>query len=247
MSEGLGQGNPILVTNRSRAGSTPAVTLTRPQLIKKVFELCDIDRDGVLDAQEAFTFALMNGFEGTNNEWFLEFASLCNEYSTSPHRGVDLEMVASLADGDLDRGGYCSDKELRDIVAMVEAMQPPPKPWPPPAAFSAAPVQPVRLAMPHTSASPRSLQDPADTMRTPHHSPLALELSAFAETQPVDLLLKLVPRQSAKPCLAMPSRRRRSPTSPPDGHRRGPAHRKRCRNPQAPNVDSRRHCSPHRD
>ena len=182
--------NPILVTNRSRAGSTPAVTLTRPQLIKKVFELCDIDRDGFLDAQEAFTFALMNGFEGTNNEWFLEFASLCNEYSTSPHRGINLAMLANLADGYLGRGGgFCSDKELRDIVATVEAMQPPPTSWPPPAALGDPPAQLTQPAWPHNPASPCSHQDPAHTMQTPHYSSLAQVPSAVAVTHSADLPL----------------------------------------------------------
>jgi len=106
--------------------------VSRAELVKTVFRLCDADRDGRLNQQEMHTFAVKTGFDGGDDEWAPEFEMLCNDNGRSTSQGVDPVLLAKLVDDESDQGCYCSDAELREMIVKLEEIAATRKPPPPP-------------------------------------------------------------------------------------------------------------------
>mmetsp|Transcript_108916 Transcript_108916/g.308024 ORF Transcript_108916/g.308024 Transcript_108916/m.308024 type:complete len:686 (+) Transcript_108916:3-2060(+) len=92
----------------------------RAKLIRSVFEGCDFDRDGCLNEQEMRVISNHLGFEGKDEEWTDEFGLLCRDNHADPARGVDLVLAERLLNDRTDSGCYCSDEELRSLLAKLE-------------------------------------------------------------------------------------------------------------------------------
>ncbi|CAE8678105.1 unnamed protein product [Polarella glacialis] len=99
--------------------------MARPELLKLVFEACDADADGFLNQQEMGHFAVQTGFDGGDDAWAQEFATLCGDNGiTGARGGVNASLFAKLVDDESDQGIYCTDAELSSMLAILA----PPKP-----------------------------------------------------------------------------------------------------------------------
>merc|ERR1711884_734294 len=92
----------------------------RADLISAVFKGCDCDEDGHLNEQEMRIISNHMGFEGTDEQWSEEFQLLCSENGVSPAVGVNPALAQRLLNDQSDSGCFCSDEELRSLLAKLE-------------------------------------------------------------------------------------------------------------------------------
>ncbi|CAE8620090.1 unnamed protein product, partial [Polarella glacialis] len=90
---------------------------SRSEVVREVFKRLDTNRAGFLSAQDMLPFANHTGFDGSDADWAEEFQSLCSEPGSS--QGVCVEHFARLVDDESDDGCYCTDEELRDLLAKL--------------------------------------------------------------------------------------------------------------------------------
>jgi Ca2+-binding EF-hand superfamily protein/predicted GNAT family acetyltransferase len=93
---------------------------SREDLVKRLFSLCDVDRDGYLNKKQMHEFAQHTGFDGSDEDWAQEFQSLCSFMSCTTAVGIDPPSFARLVDDESDQGCYCTDAELQDMIAKLE-------------------------------------------------------------------------------------------------------------------------------
>jgi len=84
----------------------------RQQLIEDAFRAMggELERLGCLELRKLAKFT---GFDGSDDEWSLEFQSLCRDFGTED--GLDLEAFSKLVDEQSEQGCYCSDAELQEL------------------------------------------------------------------------------------------------------------------------------------
>lgn len=87
----------------------------RRELIRSVFQVLDKDGDQHLSSPEMHHFAAKLGFQGTTQEWQLEFASLFEGRSDPKEVGVSLSFFEELVNDSSDNGCYCTDEELNQM------------------------------------------------------------------------------------------------------------------------------------
>ncbi|CAJ1425264.1 unnamed protein product [Effrenium voratum] len=95
---------------------------SRAELIRSVFRALDRTGRGVLSAEEMLQFATHTGFDGSDQDWQAEFGLLAKECN-SP-QGIPLREFERLANDKSDDGCYCSDDELRSLLAKVSIAHP---------------------------------------------------------------------------------------------------------------------------
>ena len=95
---------------------------SRAELIRSVFRALDRTGRGVLSAEEMLQFATHTGFDGSDQDWQTEFGLLAKECN-SP-QGIPLREFERLANDKSDDGCYCSDDELRSLLAKVSIAHP---------------------------------------------------------------------------------------------------------------------------
>eukprot|EP00930_Biecheleria_cincta_P068753 TRINITY_DN5655_c0_g1_i1.p1 TRINITY_DN5655_c0_g1~~TRINITY_DN5655_c0_g1_i1.p1 ORF type:complete len:1890 (-),score=285.46 TRINITY_DN5655_c0_g1_i1:712-5883(-) len=88
----------------------------RHSLIRDVFHAFDKDEDGNLAKLEMLEFARLAGFKGSNEEWNVEFAILCESHGAEYQKGISQELFYRLVNDASDSGLYCSDSELQKLV-----------------------------------------------------------------------------------------------------------------------------------
>jgi Ca2+-binding EF-hand superfamily protein len=93
----------------------------RKRLISSVFSACDTDSDNKLNQKEFKRFAAFTGFDGPEEQWAMEYNSLCNEVKADPGEGVGVEAFTQLVNDKSDAGVYCSDVELNRILRKIQA------------------------------------------------------------------------------------------------------------------------------
>lgn len=93
--------------------------LTRRNLVKFVFKICDQDCDGRLDELEMKPFAAFIGFKGAASirRWAEDFGALTRDLSVTPKGYLDYEAFAQLINGRCGDSIVCSDDELRSFIA----------------------------------------------------------------------------------------------------------------------------------
>lgn len=92
----------------------------RTDLIRDVFKGCDFDGNGYLNEMEMRVISNHLGFEGSDENWTEEFKLLCADNQVEPSMGVDLALALKLLNDRTDRGCYCSDEELRSLLAKLQ-------------------------------------------------------------------------------------------------------------------------------
>lgn len=104
---------------RMPEGEQPSAT-RRITLKKRVFRGCDKDTDGYLDKDEMLSLAVLTGFEGSDQEWSIEYARLCRECNADKAIGIAQVTLLKLMDDQSDAGFYCTDKQLEEMSAALE-------------------------------------------------------------------------------------------------------------------------------
>lgn len=99
----------------AKDASDAPLAMTREQLVGAVFRACDADEDGMLRCEEMRDFAVLSGFDGSEEDWTSEYESLCQEAGCK-NGGLDETCLAQLVDDDSDNGCYCTDEELRSML-----------------------------------------------------------------------------------------------------------------------------------
>eukprot|EP00930_Biecheleria_cincta_P092427 TRINITY_DN8233_c0_g1_i1.p1 TRINITY_DN8233_c0_g1~~TRINITY_DN8233_c0_g1_i1.p1 ORF type:complete len:2246 (+),score=491.91 TRINITY_DN8233_c0_g1_i1:182-6919(+) len=112
------RGGASSINKVSSKNKNPWYALSREDLIRAVFAACDADRDGVLNLKEMGRFAMETGFDGGDDAWATEFEALCQDNGKDPLQGgVDAVLFAKLVDDQSDEGIYCTDSELKEMLA----------------------------------------------------------------------------------------------------------------------------------
>lgn len=123
---------------RQRAMLAAVNNPERAALVREAFTAMDQDRDGRLSEQEMWTLASELGFKGDAAQWAEEYKQMCIGGAIAP----DLSRLERLVNDVTDAGWYCTDDDLRKLIA--EPRRTPPTPAmpgsspaaPPPAAAS---------------------------------------------------------------------------------------------------------------
>jgi len=89
-----------------------------PKEIMHMFRLLDVDHGQHLGLAELKKFAELKGFEGTDDEWAVEFREVCGTYGWD-RRGPDLQQFMAFV-RDEDGPGFCEDEEIHDFVYRLE-------------------------------------------------------------------------------------------------------------------------------
>ncbi|CAE8704638.1 unnamed protein product, partial [Polarella glacialis] len=97
-------------------GPAPAEVSTRAERARAVFAACDDDRDDRLNSSEMLSFATLSGFEGSPDDWELEYRSLCEQHGADPYSGIGLELFLAMLDDRSASGCYCEDAELNIML-----------------------------------------------------------------------------------------------------------------------------------
>ena len=105
---------------------------SRRAVVRDVFHALEKFSRGYLTAQDMRPFANHTGFDGNDQDWAEEFKALSAE-SGNP-QGIPLAFFERLVDDESDNGCYCTDAELKDLLAKLPkaALKPPPATMPPP-------------------------------------------------------------------------------------------------------------------
>jgi len=105
--------------------STAVVSLPLPrsELILAVFRACDVNDDGLVRCSEMRRFAEQTGFRGDDADWDDAYTLLCRARGVDVTEGISFEVFADLVnDKSGDTGCFCSDRDLRVILAELTRM-----------------------------------------------------------------------------------------------------------------------------
>lgn len=115
--------SPNATENSSASSTCEAQTCakskSRFELLNLIFDLCDEDRDGKLNSQELLTFAGKTGFEGTMEEWEIEYQILCKTVGADPPVGLGLSAFDESVTNSEVGGSYCTDEELVTVHKVL--------------------------------------------------------------------------------------------------------------------------------
>lgn len=106
-----------------RGESTQSRAADRESLLSAIFQ--DLERfcgtEGRATVKGMQRFVTMVGFDGSDNEWRTEYLSLSKEWQMEPEQGFDLATFSKMVNDKSQRGCYCSNDELRNILAKLTA------------------------------------------------------------------------------------------------------------------------------
>lgn len=95
----------------------PAGPRQRPVLIKEAFRALTSLSER-LKQKELRKLATFTGFDGTDEDWSKEYASLCAEFGVTEEEGLGLAEFSKLVDDESEKGCICSDDELRELKQL---------------------------------------------------------------------------------------------------------------------------------
>jgi len=104
-------------TAAAEAAAAAAAPQSRPELVRRLFEVCDRDGDQRLNCREFRRFADAIGFEGEDQQWEVEYAALFDGRSERPEAGISFQIFSELVDDMSESGCYCTDEELSTLYA----------------------------------------------------------------------------------------------------------------------------------
>jgi len=112
-------------TESKRISSGPPKANARMSLIRKIFALLTTSAfDSCLGCGEMLHFAKLCGFPGSEAEWHREFKKICAHWGVRGGR-VSESVFTDFVDDKSERGCYCSDAELVDVLTRLVEQQGP--------------------------------------------------------------------------------------------------------------------------
>uniref|UniRef100_A0A7R9ZYS0 Calmodulin n=1 Tax=Pyrodinium bahamense TaxID=73915 RepID=A0A7R9ZYS0_9DINO len=121
------------LNERAKAKEQEEANAGRAELVKTVFEACDVDKDGALGEREMKRVVIHIGFTGTDEEWAQEYNDMCLDNKRDPTLGINFELFEKLVNDDTESGCYCSNADLEAVLANKvtetgpKVIKPPPK------------------------------------------------------------------------------------------------------------------------
>ncbi len=101
----------------------------REARIRDIFRFCDKDCNEFLNSHELRTFACLENFTCSDDDWNREYHAICVKQGFGYFRGLDIVHFTSLLNEEGDSGLYCSDERLlalhRKILHGDEGGAPP--------------------------------------------------------------------------------------------------------------------------
>lgn len=97
---------------------------TREDRIKRLFKICDVNKNERLTEAELFPFAQEVGFPGTLADFKDEYKDLCKEVKADPGKGLDEAAFLSVVNNKKS-DWYNDDQMLSDNVKALEKKLPP--------------------------------------------------------------------------------------------------------------------------
>ena len=98
-------------------GLDAAQTLTRPELISKIFSLLDTAGQTKLFSAQFKKFADLSGFEGDAAEWSSQFAAMCEHFGWNASDGVSETQFMEFVGDEVEN----SDDELRQVLVSLQS------------------------------------------------------------------------------------------------------------------------------
>lgn len=92
----------------------------RTKLIGSLFALLDKNHDRYLDVEELRVFAAFQGFDGTEEEWRVDYEELCKEHHHNPILGVPREGFEVMLEDKSDSGCFCEDDEIEGFLHELQ-------------------------------------------------------------------------------------------------------------------------------
>lgn len=100
-------------TKRAESGTTGV----RARLIARTFKA--LIGGGLLKqlpAVKMLPFARLVGFDGSEADWGQEFQNMCRDFGCDPSHGLDFPSFTRFVNDDSDKGCFCTDEELQQLV-----------------------------------------------------------------------------------------------------------------------------------
>lgn len=91
----------------------------RQELIQQTFDLLDDKKTGKLSQEHMLRYAQMFGFDGSEEEWDVEFDCMAEEYGFDRKEGVDFEKFSMMVNNPED-GAYADEDGLRSTIARLK-------------------------------------------------------------------------------------------------------------------------------
>mmetsp|Transcript_148200 Transcript_148200/g.475975 ORF Transcript_148200/g.475975 Transcript_148200/m.475975 type:complete len:1751 (-) Transcript_148200:103-5355(-) len=112
---------PQHLQRKSQKAAATVSEASRRDFLRAIFKLCDVDRDGLLDAKEMQAFAVRTGAaEMDKAQWKEEFEILCADNGADPSKGISVQLLEKMVNDKSESGCYCDDDELRAIKGALE-------------------------------------------------------------------------------------------------------------------------------
>lgn len=105
----------------AREEKTTQPPSSRIKSIRDLFSLLDKNRNGYLDVNELRVFATFQGFDGTAEEWKMDYEELCKEYRLDNTWGVPRESFEVMLEDTSDSGCYCDDDEIMGFLQQLQS------------------------------------------------------------------------------------------------------------------------------
>lgn len=97
------------------SSSSQAPALNRNMLKRKLFRHWDVDKDGRLNEEEMKQVALATEFDGSAEDWKVEFQAMCEERRVSPQEGFPRSVVFELLDDTSDQGAHLPTDAIKRL------------------------------------------------------------------------------------------------------------------------------------
>lgn len=89
----------------------------RQALVAKVFQICDLDKNDLLDQKELRPIVEKVGFRGTDDEWAVEYKKLCSDNNVDAAKGMKQDVLARLVEDNTDDGLFLTNEQLKQLCA----------------------------------------------------------------------------------------------------------------------------------
>eukprot|EP00930_Biecheleria_cincta_P103898 TRINITY_DN9600_c0_g3_i1.p1 TRINITY_DN9600_c0_g3~~TRINITY_DN9600_c0_g3_i1.p1 ORF type:complete len:1887 (+),score=453.55 TRINITY_DN9600_c0_g3_i1:247-5907(+) len=103
-------------TMRMKAFRSDVAKLNREEVLAALFKSLDSGKKGALTASDLMRFASMLGFDGGDEEWQEEFASLCDGQGWHASKGIDEKQFKEFVGDETDM----PDADLREALLSLE-------------------------------------------------------------------------------------------------------------------------------
>eukprot|EP00408_Alexandrium_pacificum_P021106 CAMPEP_0171184912 /NCGR_PEP_ID=MMETSP0790-20130122/16027_1 /TAXON_ID=2925 /ORGANISM="Alexandrium catenella, Strain OF101" /LENGTH=785 /DNA_ID=CAMNT_0011649911 /DNA_START=56 /DNA_END=2410 /DNA_ORIENTATION=- len=146
----------------------------RWKLQRSIFRALDQDGDGRLSCTELMPFAVLAGFDGSEEDWTEDFADLCETHAGGDEGGPTLPCFRAMLDDLSKNGFYCKDEELAGLYEKIQYHE---------KNRMALPVAPKATA-PSTWVIPEDLLTPAIRVPEPEPWPMLVTLDSPEPQEP---------------------------------------------------------------